>query len=109
MIGLTGMATLDPLQNQLRDLDKLTAAIRDHFSDRIGQREIDTERFDLERSESVFDPDLVAIACALFGASCHEELFYNDLHEKRDADAKALANIVKAMAVAFEQAQQEAL
>lgn len=105
MIDLSGMSTSDPLQNQLADLDRLTAAIKRYFYERMGQREIDTELFYEDRAEHRSDPELVAIACALFGAESHEELFFNTLHEKRDADTQALANIVKAMAVAFEQAK----
>lgn len=120
-MNLSHIKTADPLENQLRDLDKLTATIRDYFGQRAGERELEIERFDLERGEGWYEPDpkLVETAWILFGDHDDKQLhnltdrqkcewfFYNNLHEKRDADTRALATIVKGLAVAFEQAQRD--
>lgn len=95
----------DPLVSGLKDLEKLTAAVKSYFGERMGEREIEIERFDLERGEGVYNPELVAIACAVTDTSCHEELLYKTLHEERDADAIALTKCIAALAYALEQAQ----
>lgn len=95
-------AKTDPLVNQLGDLERLTASILRHFNERMGEREIEIEQFYQERSEGVFSPELVAIACALTGSESHEELFFDSLHERKDSDAQAVARIVKSLAAALD-------